>query len=43
MTGNYKEHFNHKESKVFYKTLALFAVLCLLIMSFITISHNIIK
>jgi hypothetical protein len=43
MTGNYKEHFNHKESKVFYKTLAMFAVLCLLIMSFITITYRIIK
>jgi len=43
MTGNYKEHFNNKESKVFYKTLAIFMVLCLLIMSFITISHHIIR
>ena len=43
MTGNYKEHFNYTESKVFYKTLGMFMVLCLLIMSFITLAYRIIR
>jgi len=43
MTGDYKEHFNNMEPKVFYKTLGMFILLCLIIMTFITMAYNIIK
>ena len=43
MTGNYKEHFNTRESKVFYKTLGIFVILCLMIMTFATLTYRITK
>ena len=43
MTGNYKEHFNNIESKLYYKTLCMFILFCLIIMIFITLIHKIIK
>ena len=43
MTGNYKEHFNSWESKLFYKTMAMFILMCFIIMSFITLLHSITK
>lgn len=41
MTGNYKEHFNEKESRIYYKTLGMFILLCLIIMIFITLLFKI--
>lgn len=43
MTGNYKEHFNTDESKIYYKTLGMFILFCFIIMIFITLIHRIIK